>query len=271
MPENIEEDFFPDIKYVIFRKCTPAWKMPRQKLGACNLTYVIQGAAQYTINEETIDLEQGNLLVLPRGAIRRGISFPNRLMHCFSVDFMLLNPKNQETVLPFPPLSQPGRHEDVIHLFHDLSFAWQYKQPGYIIKARGLFLQILHRFLELVVYKNDGGITDSRIARSIQYLSTHFSERITVKMMAENAGLNPTYFGLLFKQETGISFNRYLIQMRIRNAEEMLASGEYKVGNIAEACGFTDTSHFYKQFRMIKGFPPKSAKNQKILKYNRNV
>jgi transcriptional regulator GlxA family with amidase domain len=36
----------------------------------------------------------------------------------------------------------------------------------------------------------------------------------------------------------------------------MLSSGEYKVGDIAEACGFTDTSHFYKQFKLVKGFPP---------------
>jgi AraC-like DNA-binding protein len=256
MPVIVDEDFFPDIRYVIYRKCTPAWEMPKQKLDAFNLTYILQGVAQYTINGETVDLEQGNLLVLPKGAIRKGITFPNQLMHCFSVDFTLFNTKNQEATLPFPVISQPGRHEDVIRLFHDLSFSWQYKQPGYTIKARGLFLQILHRFLELIVYKNDASITDSRIAKCIRYLSAHYSERITVKMMANMAGLNSTYFGLLFKQETGVSFNRYLIQTRIRNAEGMLGSGEYKVGNIAEACGFTDTSHFYKQFKMIKGFPP---------------
>ncbi|MDR2701068.1 MAG: AraC family transcriptional regulator [Spirochaetaceae bacterium] len=256
MPVIVDEDIFPDIRFVIFHKCTPAWEIPRQKLETCNLTYLIQGAAQYTINGETVDLEQGNLLMLPKGATRRGITFPNQLMHCFSVDFTLMNTKNQELVLPFPAISQPGRHEDVIHLLHDLSFSWQYKQPGYIIKARGLFLQIFHRFLELIVYKNDVSITDPRIAKSIRYLSAHYSERITVRMMANMAGLNPTYFGLLFKQETGVSFNRYLIQTRIRNAEDMLASGEYKIGNIAEACGFTDTSHFYKQFKLVKGFPP---------------
>jgi YesN/AraC family two-component response regulator len=137
-----------------------------------------------------------------------------------------------------------------------LYFYWQNKQPGYIIKSRGLFLQIIHRFLELIIYKNDSYVIDSRIAKSIQYLSVHYSERVSVKTAADMAGLNPAYFGLLFKQETGVSFNRYLIQTRVRNAEEMLASGEYKVGSIAEACGFTDTSHLYKQFKMIKGFPP---------------
>jgi transcriptional regulator GlxA family with amidase domain len=62
----------------------------------------------------------------------------------------------------------------------------------------------------------------------------------------------------------GISLNRYLIQVRVRNAADMLASGEYKVSDIAEACGFTDVSHFYKQFKLIKGFPPSHSLPKKF-------
>jgi YesN/AraC family two-component response regulator len=172
------------------------------------------------------------------------------------VDFDLHNAQNKNVTLPFPISSQPGRHEDIIRVFHDLSFSWLNKQPGHNIKARGLLLQIIHRFLELVVFKSDSSSGDSRIIRVIRYMSAHYSERITVRMMAEMVSLNPTYLGLLFRRETGISFNRYLMQVRIKNAENMLAGGEYKVGNIAEACGFTDMSHFHKQFKLIRGFPP---------------
>jgi len=256
MPEVVNEDIFPDIQHIIFRKCTPAWEIPEQKLSGCNLTYLIQGEARYTINDRPFNLSQGNLLVLPRNSVRRGITFPDRLMHCFSVDFHLYNTKNQHVTLPFPITSMPGRHEDIIHLFHDLSFSWLNKRPGYIIKTRGLFLQILHRFLELVIYKDDIGTGDSRISKVMRYMSAHYSERITVKLMAKLVGLNPTYFGYLFRREAGVSLNRYLIQLRVKNAENMLSSGEYKVGNIAEACGFIDMSHFYKQFKLIKGFPP---------------
>ena len=83
--------------------------------------------------------------------------------------------------------------------------------------------------------------------------------------MAEMIGLNPTYFGILFKKTMGMGFNRYLIQTRVRNAENMLSSGEYKVGNVAEACGFSDVSHFYKQFKEVKGFPPSHSLPKKFL------
>jgi len=241
--------------------------MPEQQVDGCNLTYLVQGEARYTIDNQTVDLVPGSLLVLPRGSIRKGITYPDRLMHCFSVDFILQNAKNQDIAPPFPLFSMPGRQEDIVHLFHELSFAWLNKSPGYIIKSRGLFLQILHRFLELIVFSADSSAGDSRITRAIRYIAAHYSERLSVKMMAEVAGLNPTYFGKLFRQEMGVGFNRYLIQIRVRNAADMLACGEYKVTDIAEACGFTDVSHFYKQFKLIKGFPPsyslpKSSKNR---------
>jgi AraC-like DNA-binding protein len=251
-----DENFFSDIKYVSMRKCTPEEEIPRQKLEACNFTYIIKGAAQYTINGNTTDLQEGGLLALPKNTVIQGNTLPNQLMQYFSVDFSLFNSQNKEVVLPFPVVSQPGRHEDIIRLFHDLSFCRQYNQPGHTIKARGLFLQILYRFLEIIVYKNEEEITDPRIAKSIRYLSAHFSERITVKMLADMANMHPTYFGILFKKKTGMSFNRYLIQTRVQKAEKMLASGNYRVTNIAEACGFTDISHFYKLFKVVRGFPP---------------
>jgi len=256
MTVSVDDEMMPEIFYVIHRKCTPAWEMPEHKLPACNLTYIIQGDARYTVNDQTVDLTQGNLLVLPRDCVRKGITFPNRLMHCFSVEFLLRNAKCKEIAPPFPLASMPGRHEDIIHMFHELTFSWLNKQPGYMIKSRGLFLQILHRFLELVIYKADSSAGDSRITKAIRYIAAHYSEHITVKMIAEMAGLNPTYFGVLFRQAMGLSFNRYLIQTRVRNAENMLSSGEYKVGDVAEACGFTDVSHFYKQFKQIKDYPP---------------
>jgi len=275
MPVTIDEDMFPDIRHVIFRKCTPGWEMPEHELSACNLTYLIQGEARYIINGQTIELKQGSLLILPKNCIRKGITFPDRLMHCFSVEFNLKNSRNQELTPPFPLVTQPGRHEDIIQLLHELSFSWIDKQPGYLIKCKGLFLQIIHRFLELVVIKSDSFAGDSRITKVIRYIAAHYPEHITVKKMAEIAGLNSTYFGALFRQTMGMGFLHYLIQTRIRNAENMLSSGEYKVGNVAEACGFTDVSHFYKQFKQIKGYPPShsllSKVNKKQIVINKNT
>jgi len=264
MSGTIDDEMSPTIRYVIFRKCTPTWTMQENTLEGINLTYVVEGAARYTINAETVDLEQGALLVTPKGSVRKAVTYHDRPMHCFSVDFILKNSRNQELPPPLPMKTTLGRHEDIIHLFHELSFTWASKQPGYIIKSKGLFLQILHRFLEIIVYKTGPCTGDYRISRVINYITAHYSEHITVKMMAEMVNLNPTYFGVLFKQTMGMGFNKYLIQTRVMNAEHMLSSGEYKVVDVAESCGFTDVTHFYRQFKQFKGFPPSHCMPKKF-------
>jgi len=256
MSANVDENMIMDIGHIVYRRCTPVWVMPENRLNNINMTYIVDGEARYTVDDETIEVARGNLLVLPRYSIRRAITFPERLMHCFSVDFTIRSPGNDELLPPFPVLSSPGMHKNLTHWFHELSFAWVDRHPGYVIKCKGLFLQIFHRFLELIVYKDRSFAGDFRITKVIRYIAKNYSERLTVKSMADLVSLNSTYFGDLFQRTTGMSFNRYLIQLRVKNAEEMLLSGEFKVGDVAEACGFTDTSHFYKQFKHLKGFPP---------------
>ena len=264
MPISINEDMVPDIIDVTFQKCTPAWEISKHTSDFCNLTYLTQGEARYTINGQVIDLAQGSLLALPYNSVSKGTTFPDRLMHCFSVDFSLHNSKNQELELPFPLSSLPGRREDIVHLFNELYFTWTDKYPGYIIKSRGLFLQIIHGFLEQVIYKVTSSSGDIRIAKAIRYMEVHFSEHLSVRMMAKMSGLNSSYFGLLFQKEMGVTFNRWLIQTRVKKAEDMLASGETKLSDIAHACGFTDASHFNKQFKMIKGYPPSHTLSKKF-------
>jgi len=259
MPETahefIDDGLNPIIYHVVYRKCTPAWEIVEQKITYFNLSYVIQGEALYTINGSDINISQGSLLILPPNTIRKAITFPDRLMHLFSVDFNLpfINQKNP---LPFPINSTPGCYDDIINLFHDTYFTYENKTPCYKLKIKGLFLQILHRFLELVIIKKDSFAGDYRITKVIRYITTHYPEHVTVKMMADMVGLNSNYFGLLFKKTMKTSFNNYLIKLRVENAANMLAKGEYKVCDIAQACGFSDSAHFNKQYKIIKGIPP---------------
>ncbi|MDR3284830.1 MAG: AraC family transcriptional regulator [Treponema sp.] len=87
-------------------------------------------------------------------------------------------------------------------------------------------------------------------------MAEHYSDQLTVREMAERLNLNPVYFGALFKKETGVTMNQYLIQTRMRNAENMLRSGEYKIKKAAERCGYTDMYYFRKQFKAQIGIPP---------------
>jgi YesN/AraC family two-component response regulator len=136
---------------------------------------------------------------------------------------------------------------------------WIDCQPFYSIKARALLLLILHRLLELVFSHTPSSLKDIRIEKAVNHITRHYEKKISIREMAAMTGLNATYFGVLFRQETGMSMNRYLIRTRIRNAEYMLRSGNHTVEETAKRCGYSDKWYFYKQFKKVCGIPPSAC------------
>jgi AraC-like DNA-binding protein len=259
------DNLIPSVDYVVNRRCTPAWRLFPHEFNACDLTYCISGNARYTIDGVDYDLAAGDLLCLPRGVVRAAETFPDRLMHCFSVNFHLTDLKGRLVRLPFPIVNHPGIKKDLCNMFYRLATVWLEKERGYSIEVRGIFLLILHRFFEILVFEMDARNVDYRISKAQAFIAGHYFEKCSVGKIARMFNLNAHYFGNLFKKETGVSLNRYLMRTRCKNAQNMLISGEYKVEDIPEACGFTDTGHLYKCFKEIVGLAPSQFLPQNTL------
>lgn len=250
----------PEIGYFMYRKCTPSWKIDESLISFVDITYVIEGSAEYTVNGVTFRVKAGDLLCIPVSSVRKAVSVPSDLMSCFSVNFQLVNVINESPMIPFPLVSPIGIHGDIISLFREMFDVWLRKEQGYFMKCRGLFLLILQKLFELIVFKNDPNTVDFRIKKSIRYITEHYAEDLTLQFMAEQYGLNPVYFGALFKKETGTSMRNFLMEIRMNHAEVMLKSGEYSISETAELCGYTDVVYFRKLFKLIKGIAPSQCK-----------
>jgi AraC-like DNA-binding protein len=260
---EIETLVVPYITYANYRECTRDWFMPRQALpsGVWDLTYVVAGNALYMINGIKYEVGGGDLLCMPAGCMRSSATHYDNPMRCFSVNFELKNLRGEYGSLPFPIVSHIGYKKNIERTFRELIFTWRDKQPGYIIKSAGLFLLIASEFMEQGAKLGvaGGGGDDYRIKKVIDYIESHYAEKLTVKEMSGMVGLNSAYFGELFKQETGCTMNRYVMRLRIRKAEQMLRSGEYQVKDAAKYCGYPDIHYFYKHFKMIVGISPSQS------------
>ncbi|CAH1192624.1 HTH-type transcriptional activator RhaS [Paenibacillus allorhizoplanae] len=256
MSAEINDFLVPDIGYLIYRKCTPTWEIAKNEISFCDITYIIEGRGIYTINGVQYEVKRGDLLCIPRGSIRMARCIVDDLMNVYSANFKLYDMDGQQADLPLPLLTHIGIKSDLVGLFRELSNAWVRKETGYHTKTRGLLLVIMHRLYELILLKKDTARSDYRVKKAINYISENYASNVTVKEIANLVGLNTVYFGALFKNETGILVNQYLTQTRINHAEDMLQNGECNVTEAAERCGYSDLSHFRKQFKMIKGYSP---------------
>lgn len=99
-----------------------------------------------------------------------------------------------------------------------------------------------------------------RIAK--QYITTHYGESLTLERVASEAGLSTAYFSLLFKQETGLSFSDYVVDLRIKTAKDLLKQTDDTIASIAERVGYRDVKYFSRLFARTVGVNP--AKYRKL-------
>ncbi len=68
--------------------------------------------------------------------------------------------------------------------------------------------------------------TQNVIAEAIDYLVAHYNTQPSLDHLAARAGYEPTHFQKLFREKVGISPKRLIQYMNMRQARELLASGE---------------------------------------------
>jgi AraC family transcriptional regulator len=60
-----------------------------------------------------------------------------------------------------------------------------------------------------------------------------------------------------FRESTGQSPYRYVVEARVRKAKELLTTGKFTISEAAHHVGFVDQSHLTRHFKRVFGLPPK--------------
>lgn len=251
------------IEYFVDRKCLPDWKLDPEVIAFHNLMYVYKGECAFYINHTLYHLNGGDIVYAPQGIIRQANTNPHDLMHCYSVCFKADCKASDIPDLKLPPVIRAGFDTLLIQYFQELNQTWLEKDEGYMMKCRGLLMLILHRVSRISVGQSlNHSPEDPRIERSKQYIANHILKKITLNELADVAGLNPVYFGMLFKKTTGYTVKEYINLLRIRKSKDLLDSGEYSVKETAYLCGYNDIYYFSKLFRKLTNLPPSSYRKK---------
>ncbi|WP_058301108.1 response regulator transcription factor [Gorillibacterium timonense] len=99
------------------------------------------------------------------------------------------------------------------------------------------------------------------IRNVIRYLQEHYTEDLSLKLLAEQFQVSPNYVSRLFKQEVGRGIFEYINEIRIEKAKALLKDYRYKIYEIAEMVGFNSQTHFSTVFQRLTGVSPKEYRN----------
>ncbi|WP_181347240.1 helix-turn-helix domain-containing protein [Thalassobacillus sp. CUG 92003] len=115
---------------------------------------------------------------------------------------------------------------------------------------------IYHSYFNRVKKQDRSTVYTPLVARTIQYVSKHLSESISLDDIAGEFKVHPNYLSSLFKKETGDTLSQYINRQRIKEAKELLINTDYSLLEISTLMGFNTQSYFARIFKRHEGVPP---------------
>ncbi len=95
-----------------------------------------------------------------------------------------------------------------------------------------------------------------RIDLACQFIIEHASEDLSHAEVAARTGLSPSAFSRLFHKATGMTYTRFLNEVRLGHAARLLMETELPIAQIAFETGFNNLSNFNRRFRDHYGRAP---------------
>ena len=93
------------------------------------------------------------------------------------------------------------------------------------------------------------------------FMWNNYARKLSLEEIASHAHLNPQYFSVLFKRETGESVVDYLTNLRIEQAKTLLKETLLPINELAQTVGYEDPDYFSRVFRKRCGISPRQYRN----------
>lgn len=92
--------------------------------------------------------------------------------------------------------------------------------------------------------------------RLMQEVESRYTEALSLSELAEKYNISYSYCSSLFTQRVGTSFSKYISDLRMSRAKELLETTSLPIGVICEQVGYQDYHYFAKTFRKTFGQTP---------------
>ncbi len=90
----------------------------------------------------------------------------------------------------------------------------------------------------------------------IDYVHDHFAEDLDNKKLAKIFNYHPNHISRLIAKQTGTPLHKYLLNIRVQHALNLLETTDLPIVEIARQVGFRSTSYFCQYFKQCTGYSP---------------
>lgn len=100
------------------------------------------------------------------------------------------------------------------------------------------------------------------ISQALTFINDNFTdENISLKTVSSYVNLSENHFSVVFAKEVGEPFKKYIINLRINKAKELMKDTNLKIYEICEKVGYRNVEHFSRIFKKVTGVNPNNFKS----------
>ncbi len=215
------------------------------------LSFRIKGNAQFSFSKSSFSACTGDIIFVPKNV---GYHLNATDEHIYCVHFLAEGlPKE---IIKFSPESPLVFEKIYVSMYN----RWTQKKPGYLAGTMSDLYKLISK-IQIQENRHSLSSFSDDMSDIIEYIHAHFTEPdLTVLKISEMASLSESHFRKVFKEYFGTSPLQYVNNLRVKHALELLDSGYYKIYEIAEMAGFSDTKYFSTVIKKFTGASPAKHK-----------
>ncbi|MYZ59142.1 AraC family transcriptional regulator [Elizabethkingia anophelis] len=252
-----------------------------------SLVYIVKGEGELSYDDHQINFAKGKLIIIPQHQVYHFRSADAQLIAVQCpvefIDKIRLEADRIESCenlykLQYISNNHHSRAGCVFRNKNDESFAeililqiareYRNKTEDYLIIRNSISI-LLNLITRNIIKSETSDIEKNRKAFSIMKIITYIQqyikdkEKLRIPIIAEHFRISENYFGEYFKQQTGISYQDYLLDYRLKLVENYLRHSSIRLSEIAYELQFSDESHLSKLFKKHRGVTPGEYRKQK--------
>jgi transcriptional regulator GlxA family with amidase domain len=101
-----------------------------------------------------------------------------------------------------------------------------------------------------------------RVETICAYMHKHFGEEINFVALSHKVHMDQASLCRFFKRATGRTMTAYVNELRVGAAAQLLTASDLSILEICFRVGFGNYSNFNRQFKRIKGYGPRTLRQQ---------
>lgn len=254
------------------------------------LCYIKKGRCRHLVHGQDSILVKGDFFAVPPFLEHEMTSINNEITEIVLIDFMpffvneqMRNYNELDASLDFayikpfislrdnqfPEINlSSSKQAEVEDLIDKMTRELERRELGYQFSVKADLLKLLitvGRELERQNRVQRFTVNHRRdLYEAIEYIKENYQEPIKLEDMARLSGMAPTYFSNLFKNTLNKPFIKFLNEVRIRNAMDMLKETNYNITEISMLVGYNHLTHFNRVFKQVTGVTPTDYRKNNI-------